>query len=270
MQRAHAPAQRFKTMNVLTAAAHRLRETQACFLARRNATVRNAITHWFAAQYPYDDRPRWDYELGLSEEQWQWLRIALGTVTYKDELGQERHHESLQHFKETREKVVRERKQPQSKQQEARKQLQQLENIQAVVRKSTSNRLTTLDGLTEKVVERFDDKLESRLESFKEMRVRVEARVGAQRFLGQRPLMEAYWSKKKLKVKVGSNEEPQLISTHTLAWKEPHTNKTHDLMWEEGAWHLTGCLDGCSVYVTAAPEEMGRHVWCEVRIGAGL
>lgn len=230
------------------------------FGARSFATMRKGILTWFGATAPFNDAPRRDPELGLSKEDWEFLKNMLAVTTYVDVMGHRRHHASLQHFKDTRDGML------QSRDHTTRSNAQQqLAKLDEVVRKSK----VQLQTLHKRVVAKFEGDIEQRMEYFKEMRVHGDSQAAAQRLRGTRPMEESYHTTKTVLRLQSDNAELLLRDEKVMKWKDPAGDVVKDLRFDESAWHLTGCLDGCSVHVAADPQMIAQRVYCLVRCGPG-
>lgn len=258
-QRVHAEARVGHNPTVLAAATGWLKhhsQPAFDFGTRHQATVSRGIQRWFAARPPYTDLPRIDPERGLEEHDWVFLFHALAEITYPDEAGNRRNHSSLKHFMETR-TFLSTHGGEEGEKMNATHQKTALERIMAASQLS-------LKTLQRHVVQRFGDKMEKVQEHYKVKRFKIDARAMAQQLRGDRAMEDPYYSKQQHKEFEGEPGSIVQIQSHAFKYKDDD-GKIKKLLFNEGAWHLTGCLDGFSVHVTGALQYGARKVWKKVR-----
>lgn len=236
------------------------------FAQRQRSSVRAGIMKWFYRRYPFDDLPRVDPDLHLRDVDWDFLLHALTEIKYDDGIGNQRHHESLHHFKQSREFIINSAN-PKDVEStavsNAKQQVGRLEDLMEFTDR-------TLETLDKRVKARFADQIEQREEHFKDTRTKADSFVAARRLLGHAPMVEAYHSKKLPKLvdseKAGHKTyQPDVQYVYKYKKQNDKDGKVDWLKWDEAAWHLTGCLDGFSVHLAGAVNYGAKKVWCKVR-----
>lgn len=240
------------TPTVLTCATRLLQAERPEFAARSSNNVRSSIKTWFPACAPFDDVPRKDPDLALCDADWEFLLNMLAVVTYVDVMGHRRHHTSLMHFKQTREHALESRNATEIG--NAKTQLRRLEDI-------LSKAKVQLITVHKRLVAKFEAQLKTRVETFKTMRVHGDAQAAAQRLSGARPMEESYHTMKTVQRLQSDLSKLELKPEKVMKWTDPADGEVKPLYFDEGAWHLTGCLDGCSVHVTADPQVIANRVY---------
>lgn len=244
-----------------TAAVKELREHNEAFRSRSKKSLRASMIHWFQAE-DLTNAPRRGAASGLTADEEQFLLRALTVETYADGQGNKRRHSSFVHFRRTRQLIVDDSASTATERSNAQ------QNIDALARAAKASG-KTYKALLRWAVKRFG--LRKVRERFKTQRYQATCQALAQTLVGRRDMTEMYYS----------TEEPSRYA-NTYELTPPNRAKvmrrivprppnarfaqprTEALRFDEGAWQITGCLDGCTVMLKADDDSDARWVYVQV------
>ena len=234
-----------KGVNVITAAVRQLRSRHEHLAKRKVNSLRAGVIKHFRAKCQ-SDTPGPHPVSKLKEEDHEFLKNALTYFTWEDECGNERRHTDLMHFKATREKIVETQTGAKNVQLGyATYQLAALERIQKESKRG-------LKSLTKFIAKHYQ--LRQVKEKFKVMRDRSTSMALSEMLSTERQMACPYVTRESCGF--DSDGYPlQWDRLRSMRWVppvDPNSKKqprAEPLYFDEGAWQITGCLDGCTLMV---------------------
>ena len=212
----------------------------------------------------------------VADKHWMLFKDALTSSEFEwqDSFGNMRRHPSLEAWRDnTQQQLDRLLAQSPDQQQHNAGTIEKLREHLSAVKEVLQLTRWNIHTLLARTVERFQ--LRAKQERFKPTRPRLSARRMARILRGELPLTEVLYTLEQVRLDANGDEK------EVPKWRHPRTTvkqgkyaemmagdkvNYEPLFFDEGAWQITACIDGASVFVDGDINFGANTVYYAVRI----